>query len=496
MALVSQQPAAPRRGFPFPSGKTLLALAVLVGAVWAALAVQAAILSDWSAGDTQGLQHQIDQLKAGAGRPAASTLPMQVSDQAQAQPFDATLPPLADTPVKEIALTASDSTMIGIAKGINFQGWSFGDSIPAKPLHVRQGDTVKFTLTNNGTMGHGMDFHAAEIDPGANYKTVLPGESFSFSWTANRPGVFMFHCSAAPVIQHIADGMFGAIVVDPPTPLPPAKEYVLVQSEYYLKQQGDVYVGDVNKMLAGTPDYVVFNGMFNQYREHPLTADPGQLVRLYVVNAGPVDTSAFHVIGTIFSAVYPDGNTANKLVGVQTYNVPPGGGAMFEMTMPNAGTYPFVTHSFADASKGAIGVIQVGQPPVSGAAVHDMNAPMPMPTAQVPAQPAQSGAQAQSGGQAAAGGSNAITATDNAFTQKQLSVKAGEALTLTLTNKGSAMHNLHVIGLKGADGKDVQTALLEGGKSGSVTFTPTQPGSYKFQCDVHPAEMTGTLTVK
>lgn len=498
MALITQpQPSASKRGFPFSSGKTLLALAVLVGAVWAALAVQAAILSDWSAGDTKSLQNQIEQLKA--GQTAASSFPMEVSDQAKAQPFDATLPPVSDAPVKEITLTSTDTTMIGIAKGVNFQGWSFGDSIPAKPLHVRQGDTVKITLTNNGTMGHGLDFHSAEIDPGANYKTVLPGETFSFTWTANRPGVFMFHCSAAPVIQHIADGMFGAIVVDPPTPLPPAKEYVLVQSEYYLKQQGSVYVGDVNKMLAGTPDYVVFNGMFNQYREHPLTADPGQLVRLYVVNAGPVDTSAFHVIGTIFSAVYPDGNTANKLVGVQTYSIPPGGGAMFEMTMPNAGTYPFVTHSFADASKGAIGVIQVGQPAVSGAAVHDMN--MPMPTAQSGAQPAQAaraqtGTQAQSGSQPAAGGGIALATTDNAFSQKQIAVQAGQAVTVNLTNKGTAMHNFHVVGLKGADDKDVQTALLEGGKSGSVTFTPIQPGTYTFRCDVHPAEMTGTLTVK
>ncbi len=508
MALITQShPSASKRGFPFPSGKSLLALAVLVGAVWAALAVQAAILSDWSAGDTKSLQNQIDQLKS--GQTTASAFPMEVSDQAKAQPFDASLPPATDAPVKEISLTASDTTMIGIAKGITFQGWSFGGTIPAKPLHVRQGDTVKFTLTNNGTMGHGMDFHAAEIDPGANYKTVLPGESFSFTWTANRPGVFMFHCSAAPVIQHIADGMYGAIVVDPPTPLPPAKEYVLVQSEYYLKQQGNVYVGDVNKMLAGTPDYVVFNGMVNQYREHPLTADPGQLVRLYVVNAGPSDSSAFHLIGTIFSAVYPDGNTANKLTGVQTYNIPPGGGAMFEMTMPNPGAYPFVTHSFADASKGAIGVIQVGQPPAAAAAPSTPAQPANManmPAMQSGAQPAQAagkaqtGAQAQTGtqaqsGQAAAGGL-ALTTTDNAFSQKQITVQAGQAATINLTNKGSAVHNIHVIGLKGADGKEVQTALLEGGKSGSVTFTPTQPGTYKFQCDVHPAEMTGILTVK
>jgi len=286
------------------------------------------------------------------------------------------------------------------------------------------------------------------------------------------PGVFMFHCSAAPVIEHIADGMVGAIVVDPATPLPPAREYGLVQAEYYLAKKGDLYVGDVHKMLADTPDYVVFNGMVNQYREHPLTANPGELVRLYVVNAGPSQTSAFHVIGALFSGVYPDGNPANKLIGVQTYNIPPGGAAMFELTMPDAGTYPFVTHAFADASKGAIGVIQVGQPVQSGAAVHNMNAPT------------------------AAGAALDVTATDNKFTPKTIEAMAGQAVTINFANKGSALHNLHIIGLAGADGKDVQTALVGGGQSASVTFTPQKAGTYRFQCDVHPVEMAGTFTAR
>jgi nitrite reductase (NO-forming) len=303
----------------------------------------------------------------------------------------------------------------------------------------------------------------------------MPGQSFSFTWTANVPGVFMFHCSSAPVIEHIANGMYGAIVVDPATPLPPAREYVLVQSEFYVGQQNGVYTGDVTKMLADTPDYVVFNGMLNQYKEHPLTAKPGELVRLYVMNAGPNHTSAFHVIGAIFSGVYPDGNVANKLTGVQTYNVPPGGAAMFELTMNQPGAYPFVTHSFADASHGALGVLQVGDTPVA-----------------VPAAPA---AQNAANG-AAAAATVQLTATDNAFSQKAITAEAGKAVTVTLANKGSAIHNFHVKGLQGADGKDVQTALVEGGKSDSVTFTPAKAGTYTFVCDVHPADMTGTLTVK
>jgi nitrite reductase (NO-forming) len=276
------------------------------------------------------------------------------------------------------------------------------------------------------------------------------------------------------VIEHIANGMYGAIIVDPTTPLPAAREYVLVQSEYYLKQDGSVYVGDINKMLADTPDYVVFNGMAYQYRAHPLTANPGESIRLYVVNAGPSETSAFHVIGAIFDAVHPDGNPNNTLTGVQTYSIPPGGAASFDLTIKNPGSYAFVSHDFADASKGGIGVIQVG----------------------TPAQ-ANTGSQAQSAAQSdAAGAPVAMSARDNSFSQNTVTVKAGQPVTLSLMNMGQAVHNVHVIGLAGSDGKDVQTPLVNGGATGSVTFTPTKPGTYKFQCDVHPAEMTGTPVVQ
>lgn len=467
---VASRPHSPQRGF-HPSAKGLLTVAGIGALVWAALSVQAAILGTRQDSANTQLRQEIAAVKTAA--PAtAQALPMELSDQAKAQPFDAALPPASAAPVKEITLTATDSTVLGVAKDVNFTGWTFGGTIPARPLHVRQGDTITFTLTNQGAMGHGMDFHAASIDPGENFKVVLPGQSFSFQWKAENPGVFMFHCSAGPVIEHIANGMYGAIIVDPATPLPPAREYALVQSEFYLGKKGQTYTGDMAKMLGGTPDYVVFNGMVNQYREHPLTANPGELIRLYVVNAGPSATSAFHVIGTVFSAVYPDGNLANKLTGVSTYSIAPGGAAMFELSMPQPGTYPFVTHAFADASKGAIGVIQVGQPAADPAHVHDMSAP------------------------AAAAATLDVAATDNTFGRTQLTARAGEATTIAFANTGSALHNLHIRGLAGPDGKDVQTALLPGGQRGSVTFTPMRAGTYQFVCDVHPAEMTGTLTVK
>jgi nitrite reductase (NO-forming) len=444
--------------------------------VWAALAVQAAIVGQREDARDARLREELSGSAAvTAVAPAAvESFPMAVSDQAKATPFDATLPPASLAPVKEITLTATDSTVFGIAKDVNFTGWTFGDTVPARPIHVRQGDTVKFTLVNNGKIGHSMDFHAASINPGMAFKTVLPGESFSFEWTANYPGVFMFHCGTAPVIEHLGNGMYGAIIVDPAEGLTPAREYALVQSEFYLgEKKGDVHSGDVGKMLHDSPDYVVFNGMANQYRDAPLVADPGELIRLWVVNAGPSQYSAFHVIGAVFSAVYPDGNLANKLTGVSTYNIPAGGAAMFELTIPDEGTYPFVTHSFADASKGALGVIKVGNPAAEAAGGHDMTPH-----------------------QAAAATTLDVAGTDNKFGPKDLTAKVGEATTITFANKGAAIHNLRIAGLAGEGGKDAQTALLPGGQSGSVTFTPQKAGTYKVICDIHPAEMTGTLVVK
>jgi nitrite reductase (NO-forming) len=175
----------------------------------------------------------------------------------------------------------------------------------------------------------------------------------------------MYHCGTAPALMHIANGMYGAIIVDPAGGLPPAKEFVLVQSEFYAKPTADrkLNEGDYAKMLADTPDFVVFNGMAQQYVQHPLQANPGERLRFWVVNAGPSHPSAFHVVGAIFDKVYPDGNPANVLSGMQTYQIPPGGGAMVELTIPEQGLYPIVSHSFASATKGALAMLQVGNPP-------------------------------------------------------------------------------------------------------------------------------------
>lgn len=258
-----------------------------------------------------------------------------------------------------VTLTVKE-VMISIAPGIAYHAWTFNGTVPGPVIRVRQGQTVHFTLVNDGNMPHSIDFHAAQTPWNVNYQDVPAGKSFSFDWKANYPGVFMYHCGAPVVIYHMANGMYGAIIVDPAQGWAPAQEYVLVQSEFYTASLPDgSYSVDANKLNTGIPDYVVFNGYVNQYKTAPLTARAGQRIRIFIVNAGPTEFSAFHVIGAIFSDTYADGNPANRMVGNQTVTIPPGGGMVVELTIPQAGLYPFVTHSFADVGKGALGVIKV-----------------------------------------------------------------------------------------------------------------------------------------
>jgi nitrite reductase (NO-forming) len=276
------------------------------------------------------------------------------------QTYDPVLPPASSNPVKEITLHVKDITT-DIAPDVPVDLWTFEGTAPGPALHVNLGDTVKFTLINDGSMEHSIDFHAAQTPWNINYVSIKPGERLSFEWKANYPGVFMYHCGTPPVIHHIANGMYGAIVVSSPDLKPVAKEYVLVQSEFYVTLGKDgVYHSDGDKMNAVTPDYVVFNGYANQYRDAPLTANPGERIRLWVVNAGPTTFSAFHVIGALFDTAYADGDPRNEQHGMQTVTIPPGGGYMVELTIPAAGLYPFVTHSFAYTGKGALGLIKVG----------------------------------------------------------------------------------------------------------------------------------------
>lgn len=308
-----------------------------------------------------GLHSSLNMQPATPMAAAEAVSPLMLAgDKPVAKARDASLPPLQAGDSADIEVIVSDDK-VAIASGVEYQAWTFGGKVPGPVIHVRQGQTVNVTFTNHGTMQHSVDFHAAITPPSLDYVDIMPGESLEFSFQAEVPGAFLYHCGTAPALLHIAAGMYGAIIVDPATPLPPAdKEYVLVQGEWYTQQvEGHLMAGSYDKMTRATPDEVVFNGIAFQYRDHPLLADTDELVRLYVVNAGPSLWSAFHVIGGIFNKVYLDGDPAHALSGVSTYSVAPGAGVIMDMTFPQAGQYPFVDHSMANAVKGAIGVIDV-----------------------------------------------------------------------------------------------------------------------------------------
>ena len=250
---------------------------------------------------------------------------------------------------------------IEIAPNTTLSAWTFGGSVPGPVIHVKQGDLIQFTLTNKAVMPHSMDFHAARTAPNVNYRNVNPNDSFSFTWKANDPGVFMYHCGTAPILQHLAEGMYGAVVVDSATkPLPKVdREFVFVQSEFYLTPGVDgVSSADFLKAGAGVADFVVFNGYANQYADHPIAVKVGEKIRVHLMNAGPNHFSAFHVVGTLFDHVWVAGNPDNDLHGIQTWTVAPGEGSSFDFTLSEPGNYPIVSHSFADPTKGAVGVFK------------------------------------------------------------------------------------------------------------------------------------------
>jgi nitrite reductase (NO-forming) len=306
---------------------------------------------------------------APANRPAQAPSTVPAADvshgeapigSAETPPVSPVAPPRTAAALRRVRIEIRHARLT-IAPGLAYNAWTFDGRVPGPVLRVTQGDTIDFTLVNRAPMPHSMDFHAAEIAPTRAYVNLMPGDSLHYRFVARVPGAFLYHCGTAPVAMHIANGMYGALIVDPRAPRPPAREFVLVQSEFYTQRLGTdstTLTLDWQKLLGLAPDYVTFNGRAAQYAAAPLAVHPHEPLRLYVVNAGPNRISAFHVVGAIFDHVYLDGLSTPTLTGVQTVDVPVGGGAIFEVRLAEAGDYPFVTHAFADATKGAVGVFQ------------------------------------------------------------------------------------------------------------------------------------------
>jgi nitrite reductase (NO-forming) len=352
---------------------------VLVGVVAATGAVAAALFSlDRLAAARERQDTPTVAVEPAAAGHAAAELQsfagVTPSDQANVAahtPFPATLGPAPAGAVARVHITLKDVTT-EIAPGVKYRAWGFDAGAPGPVVHVRQGQKVEVTLTNGGAIPHSIDFHAARIAPNKAFVDVQPGKSLTYSFVAKDAGVFMYHCGTKPVLMHIANGMYGAIVVDPATPLPPAdREYVLVASEWYLDQPGTSAPASfsMSKAHAAMPDWATWNGYAGQYVAHPLTADPGDVVRFYVVAAGPSLDTDFHVVGTIFDRAYVDGDVVSPpLRGVQTVSVPAGGGGIFDVKIDEPGLYPFVSHSFASVDMGQVGLLKVGS--VAGTMSH------------------------------------------------------------------------------------------------------------------------------
>jgi nitrite reductase (NO-forming) len=273
--------------------------------------------------------------------------------------WPAALEAASATRVHRVTLRAEE-TVAEVAAGVRQTRWTFGGSAPGPVLRGTIGDVFEITLVNDGTIGHSIDFHAGSLAPNEPMRTIPPGETLVYTFTATQAGIWMYHCSTMPMSMHIANGMYGAVIIDPPELAPVAAEYVLVQGELYLGPQEGT--ADAELLAAQQPDLVAFNGYADQYLHRPLTAAVGERVRVWVLDAGPNSASAFHVVGGQFDTVYLEGAYtlhAEDAGGAQALGLLPAQGGFVELVFPESGDYPFVTHRMSDAEKGARGVFHV-----------------------------------------------------------------------------------------------------------------------------------------
>jgi len=271
---------------------------------------------------------------------------------------------IAEAKTVKITLTPKEVDLPIDNKGTMYRTWTYDGVVPGPVVRVTEGDVVEFTLINDkaNKNSHSIDFHAARVNVLAEFESVKPGETKHFSFPATYPGTFYYHCGSDPMIQHIARGMFGVIIVDPKdaAALPKAdREYVLIQSELYPNPDNQ------DEMMANKWTNVMFNGGIFKYdpvhdpnATRILQAKPGERVRIHFVNAGVNEFSAFHPIAGIWDRVYPSGNAKNTLFGLQTYVVGPGDAAAFDLISPVEGGNALVSHSLRQALSGAIAVVQ------------------------------------------------------------------------------------------------------------------------------------------
>jgi nitrite reductase (NO-forming) len=257
------------------------------------------------------------------------------------------------------ALTAGRK-QISIGSGLTYNAWTYDGTVPGPTLRAKQGDNITIRLLNQTSDAHGIEILGAQIAP--QHFSGDPTSTVTYSFKAEVPGVFDYHCSAIPVLDHIASGMYGMMIVDPRAgwPAGKAQEATLVQGEFYgAADEHGMVAGDHARMLAAEPDFLVFNGALGRYgTSSPIAIKTGQLVRVFFLNAGPNLSATFHVSGVIFSTVYPDGNPGNALHNVPSLSLAPGQGAVLEFKVNEPGDYRFLDTAGAHSYKGALGVFR------------------------------------------------------------------------------------------------------------------------------------------
>lgn len=278
------------------------------------------------------------------------------------QPYDPTLQPAPGGTEHHIELHATEE-VIEVAPGVTQLMWTFDGTVPGPVLRGKVGDVFTITLHNDGTLGHSIDFHASQVAPNDEMRTIQPGESLVYQFRAEHSGIWMYHCGTSPALHHIGNGMYGAIVIDPPDLAPVDHELVFVQSELYLGPEGGV--GDLAKMQDEAHDAVVFNGYVNQYAHAPIEVQPGERIRAWVLDAGPSENSAFHVVGAVFDTVFKEGTYLLRpgpgvTGGSQVLDLQPAQGGFVEFDLAEPGLYTIVTHKFANVGKGAVGIFKAG----------------------------------------------------------------------------------------------------------------------------------------
>jgi nitrite reductase (NO-forming) len=303
---------------------------------------------------------------AGSGNSDDATIDFNATPKPDWKPFDPKLQPAPGATAHAITFHVIEK-VIEVAPGVTQQLWTFNGQVPGPILRGHVGDVFTVTLVNDGKIEHSIDFHASRVAWNVNMRSIKPGESLVYQFKANYAGIWMYHCGTAPALHHIGNGMFGAVIIDPPTLAPVVHEYVFIQSELYLGPQGQP--GDLAKMKAFTPDAVVFNEYVNQYKFHPIRVEPNERIRVWVLDAGPSENSSFHIVGTIFDTVFKEGTYLlqpdARQGGSQALDLQPAQGGFVEFSLAEKGLYLMVTHKFVNVGKGALGVFQAGDVPAT-----------------------------------------------------------------------------------------------------------------------------------